>query len=108
MKIKKRRSIQKGNFIQGFLFFIGTIFSIICLIAYLWIFKEIDESLLAIEIQKATSRDLRNEIDEMKNLIEGLSRSDLITTKARNELGMVPAKPETLIIAISDRLGKDL
>lgn len=97
---KRRRSIKNGNLIQGVLFIICTIGSIACLIFYLWIFKEIDESLLAIEIQKTTERELTNQIDEIKNKIEKLSRSDIITSRARNELGMKMAIPETLIVAV--------
>ena len=105
---RKRRSIRNGNFIQGLLFFFCTVGSIVCLISYLWIFKEIDESLLAIEIQNTTARELKNEIDELKNKIEKLSRSDIITAKARKELGMVMAVPETLIVAINKNKASNL
>ena len=93
---------------QGILFFLFTIGSIVCLIIYLWMFKYIDESMLAIEIQNTTSRELRNEIDELKNKIEKLSRSDVITNRAKEELGMVVAAPETLVIAINKYKGTDL
>ena len=108
MRKRTRRSIKGGNFIQGFLFFICTVGSIVCLIFYLWVFKEIDESFLAIEIQNTTARELKNEIDEIKNKIEKLSRSDVITTRAKKELGMVVAEPETLIIAINKYKASDL
>ena len=93
---------------QGILFFLFTIGSIVCLIIYLWMFKYIDESMLAIEIQNTTSRELRNEIDELKNKIEKLSRSDVITYRANEELGMVVAVPETLIVAINKQRGSGL
>jgi len=105
---KRRRSIKNGNLIQGVLFIICTIGSIVCLIFYLWIFKEIDESLLAIEIQKTTERELTNQIDEIKNKIEKLSRSDVITSRARKELGMKMAIPETLIVALDKYKESDL
>ena len=105
---KRRRSIKNGNLIQGVLFIICTIGSIVCLIFYLWIFKEIDESLLAIEIQKTTERELTNQIDEIKNKIEKLSRSDIITSRARKELGMKMAIPETLIVALDKYKESDL
>ena len=101
MKKRTRKSIKSGNLIQGLLFFICTVGSVVCLIFYLWVFKEIDESILAIEIQNTTSRELKNEIDEIKNRIEELSRSDVITARAKKELGMVIAEPETLIVAIN-------
>ena len=93
---------------QSILFFLFTIGSIVCLIVYLWIFKYIDESMLAIEIQNTTARELKNEIDELKNKIEKLSRSDVITYKAKEKLGMVIAVPETLVIAINKHKGRDL
>ena len=93
---------------QGILFFLFTIGSIVCLIVYLWIFKYIDESMLAIEIQNTTARELRNEIDELKNKIEKLTRSDVITLRAKEELGMIIAVPETLIVAINKQTGSDL
>ena len=108
MRRKKRRSIRNGNFIQGILFFLCTVGSIVCLIFYLWVFKEIDESLLAIQIQNITARELKNEIDELKNEIEKLSRSDIITGRARKELGMVIAVPETLIVAMNKYKASDL
>tara|TARA_B100000287_G_scaffold428422_1_gene479814 strand:- start:752 stop:1036 length:285 start_codon:yes stop_codon:yes gene_type:complete len=93
---------------QGVFFFLFTIGSIVCLIIYLWIFKYIDESILAIEIQNTTARELRNEIDELKNKIEKLSRSDVVTNRAKEELGMIVAAPETLIVAINKQRGSDL
>ena len=108
MRKKQRRSLKTGNFMQGVLFLLFTIGSIVCLIIYLWIFKYIDESMLAIEIQNTTARELRNEIDELKNKIEKLSRSDVITYRAKQELGMIVAIPETLIVAINKRRGSDL
>ena len=108
MRKNKRRSIQAENFLQGLMFFIFTIGSIVCLIIYLWVFKEIDESLLAIEIQNTTARELKNDIDEIKNKVENLSRSDLITARAKKELGMVVAQPETLIVAINKYKASDL
>ena len=64
--------------------------------------------MLAIEIQNTTARELRNEIDELKNKIEKLSRSDVITYKAKEELGMIVAAPETLIVAVNKHKGIDL
>ena len=97
----KRKSLKRSSFYQGILFFFSTIGSIVCLILYLWIFKEIDESILAYEVQNSTAKELKNEINELKNKVETLNRSDLITSRAKNELGMIPAEPETLIIAIN-------
>ena len=98
---RKRKSLNKSSFYQGIIFFFSTVGSIVCLIFYLWVFKEIDESILSLEIQNATARSLKNEIDVIKNDLEKLNRADVITSRARNELNMVVASPETLIIAIN-------
>ena len=81
---------------------------VVCLIFYLWIFKEIDESILSIEIQNATARSLKNEIDVIKNDLEKLNRADVITSRARSELNMVIASPETLIVSMNKILASDL
>ena len=106
--VSKRKSLKKSNFYQGILFFFFTVGSIACLILYLWIFKEIDESILSIEIQNATARSLKNEIDVIKNDLEKLNRADVITSRARNELNMVIASPETLIVSMNRILASDL
>ena len=90
------------------MFFFSTIGSIVCLILYLWIFKEIDESILSIEIQNVTARSLKNEIDVIKNDLEKLNRADVITSRAKNELNMVIASPETLIVSVNKILVSDL
>tara|TARA_Y100000022_G_C13208875_1_gene356513 strand:- start:170 stop:505 length:336 start_codon:yes stop_codon:yes gene_type:complete len=104
----KRKSLKRSSFYQGLMFFFSTIGSIVCLILYLWIFKEIDESILSIEIQNATARSLKNEIDVIKNDLEKLNRADVITRKAENELNMVIASPETLIVSMKKILASDL
>ena len=48
----KRMSKRARDLIQSLLFFISTFGIISCLIFYLWVYTEIDETLLAIEIQK--------------------------------------------------------
>ena len=78
------------------------------MIFYLWVFKEIDESILSIEIQNATARSLKNEIDIIKNDLEKLNRADVITSRAKNELNMVVASPETLVVAIKKYLLNEL
>tara|TARA_B100000678_G_C17887254_1_gene373896 strand:+ start:256 stop:579 length:324 start_codon:yes stop_codon:yes gene_type:complete len=105
---RKRRSKRARNLIQSFIFVLFTIGSISCLIIYLWVFKEIDESLLAIEIQAMTERELANEISELTSTIDKLIRPDIITARARKELGMVIAQPETLLIAVDKAILENL
>ncbi len=84
--------------IQSFIFFISTFALIASLIVYLWVYTEIDETLLAIEIQSSTLAELQNSIQKLKSEIELLNRVDVIAKKAKNELNMVFTEPETLRI----------
>ena len=94
-------SKRTRDIIQSFVFFISTIGVISCLIIYLWVYTEIDETILAIEIQKSTASELQNENNELQSKIESLSRPDVIAKKAREELNMVFTQPETLQITIN-------
>ena len=105
---KKRLSKQTQNLIQSVVFFTTTIAVIISLIIYLWVYTEIDETILAIEIQNSTLVELRNNIDEIKNEIESLNRADVIAKKAKKELGMVFTQPETLRITVNSVSGSSL
>ena len=98
--LKKRMSKKAINILQSLIFFFSTITIISCLIVYLWVYTEIDETLLAIEIQSSTAEELKNIIDELKNDIESLERADVIAKRAQNELKMVFTEPETLRVTI--------
>ena len=95
---RKRKSKRIQNIFQSILFFGSTILVISSLIIYLWVYTEIDETLLFTEIQTATVRELENEIYEIKNSIESLNRADAIAKRAKKELNMVFTDPETLNI----------
>ena len=98
---RKRRSKKSSEFIQTLLFFMTTMLSISGLIIYLWVYTEIDETMLAIEVQNQVTKELDNSLKELKMEVINLSRSDRISSVARNELNMVPAEPETLMIFIN-------
>ena len=98
--LKKRLSKKAINILQSIIFFLSTIAIISCLIFYLWVYTEIDETLLAIEIQNSTAEELQNIIDELNNEIESLERADVIAKRAQNELKMVFTEPETLRVTI--------
>ena len=100
MKKRKRRSKRNREFFQTLLFFSTTILSISGLIVYLWVYTEVDETMLAIEVQTHVSKELDNTVKELKMDITELSRGDRISYVARKELNMVPAEPETLVIFI--------
>ena len=95
---RRRKSKRTQNIFQSILFFGSTILVISSLIIYLWVYTEIDETLLFTEIQTATVRELENEIYEIKNSIESLNRADAIAKRAKKELNMVFTDPETLNI----------
>ena len=83
-----------------------TMLSISGLIIYLWVYTEIDETMLTIEVQNQVTKELDNSLKELKMEVLNLSRSDRISSVARNELNMVPAEPETLMIFINkDQVG---
>ena len=98
---RRRRSKKNTEFLQTLLFFFTTLLSISGLIIYLWVYTEIDETMLAIEIQNQVTKELDNSLKELKMEVSTLSRSDRISNVARKELNMVPAEPETLMIFIN-------
>ena len=101
---RKRRSKRSRDIIQSIIFFVATLGVITSLIIYLWVYTEIDETLLAIEIQNYMASELTNELQELKSEIESLSRPDVIAKRARAELNMVFTEPETLLISINKNL----
>ena len=98
---RKRMSKRTQNLFQSIIFFGSTILIISSLITYLWVYTEIDETLLFIEIQTSTVRELKNEIYELKNSIESLNRADAIAKRAKKELKMVFTDPETLNVFLN-------
>jgi len=102
-KNTKRNARKQKEFIQTLSFFGITIASIVGLISYLWVYTEIDETLIAIELQKATREELNNNIKDLQNDIALLGRVDRVTDKAKKELGMVFATPETISVYIDPK-----
>lgn len=98
---RKRVSKKIQNLFQSIIFFASTILVISSLIVYLWVYTEIDETLLLVEIQTSTVRELENEIYEIKNSIESLNRADAIAKRAKKDLKMVFTEPETLNILLT-------
>jgi len=105
---KKRISKKTKNVIHSLIFFISTFSLISCLIIYLWVYTEIDETILSIEIHNSTAAELQNRIEKLKSDIESLSRADIIAEKAKNDLEMVFTEPETLRIKIDQPLKNNL
>ncbi len=101
---KNVRKLRQKEFMQTLSFFLVTVFSIGGLIIYLWVYTEIDETMMAIEIQRSTMGELNNTIKELKSDISRLNRVDRITSVAKNELGMIMAEPESTVIYVDPRL----
>ena len=97
---RKRISRKSRNIKEGFVFLSLTIGLITCLISYLWVYTEVDETTLAIEIQNATLREFENQIFELRSDTELLSRVDVISKKAQKEINMVFTEPEIYQIEI--------
>lgn len=70
------------------------------LIAYLWIYSEVDETLKELEIQQSVVVELNDEINNLKDNIEYLLRVDILTSRAKDDLGMVFTAPETIAIFV--------
>ena len=85
-------SRKNREFFQTLMFFFTSILSIVGLIAYLWVYTE---------VQMQVEKELQNTVKVLKMDIAQLSSSARISNFARNELKMVPANPETLTIYIN-------
>ncbi len=103
---KRKNALKKRQqeFIQTLSFFLVTVFSIGGLIVYLWVFTEIDESIMAIEVQRSTMNELNNTIKELKSDISRLNRVDRITSVAMDALGMIVADPESTMVHMDPSL----
>ena len=99
---------KQRQFLRSILPFTVVIAAISGLIAYLWISSEVDETLNELEIQQAAVVEINNDIGNLKDDIEYLERVDVLTARAKNELGMVFTAPETIAIYVDEStLGKD-
>lgn len=103
---RKRISKKSKNIIQGLIFFFSTASIISSLIIYLWVYTEVDETTLAIEIQNATLKEFENQLFELKSETEFLSRVDIISKKAREEINMIVTEPEIFQIALHEDINK--
>jgi len=69
---------------------------------YVWIYSEVDHTLDEVEILLSTAQELTDDINLLKDDIEYLSRVDVLTNRAKIELGMVFTAPETIEIYIDE------
>ena len=69
-KYSKRNARKQKEFIQTLSFFGIAIASIVGLISYLWVYTEIDETVINIETQKQVSKELKNSLNELRKKYE--------------------------------------
>ncbi len=100
-KSNRQKLKRQKEFLHTLLFFGITTVSIAGLLVYLWIYTEIDEALIGIEVQNGTVTELNNSIEELNGEIAGLARVDRITSIAREKLNMVVAHPETVVVYVN-------
>jgi len=93
---------KQREYLRSIIPFATVIVAISGLIAYLWISSEVDETLNQLEIQQTAVVELNNEISNLKDDIEYLKRVDVLTARAKNELGMVFTAPETIAIYVDE------
>ncbi len=102
---RKKRNQRKEIF-RTLLFYLSSGGLILALIVYLMIYTAIDESLVALGIQKSTLKELETEVATLEARVDYLSRPDVIARKARQELGMVTVRPESIIIYLDAESGE--
>ncbi len=78
-----------------------------CIITYLWTYSEIDETLNELETQQRILVELNDDISNLKDNIEYLTRVDVLTARAKNDLGMVFTTPETVAIYVDESILSD-
>ena len=85
-------------------YFVGLVI-ISAAVLYVWMYYKVDSTLKEVEILQETALKLDDDINLLKDDIEYLSRVDVLTNRAKTELGMVFTAPETIEIHIN---GNDL
>lgn len=72
-------------------------------VLYVWIYSEVDRTLKEVETLQAETIELSDDINILKDDIEYLTRVDVITNRAKTELGMVFTASETIEIHIDEK-----
>ena len=82
-------------------YIIGTVI-ISAAILYVWIYSEVDRTLKDVEFIQASAIELGDDINILKDDIANLTRVDVLTNRAKTDLGMVFTAPETIEIYIDE------
>ncbi|RMF07824.1 MAG: hypothetical protein D6762_06820 [Candidatus Neomarinimicrobiota bacterium] len=94
----RKRRLRRKELFRTLLIYLASIGMVAVLIVYLMIYTAIDESLVALNLQKSTLKELETEVTRLQAKVDFLSRPDIIAQKARQELDMVTARPESIIV----------
>ena len=96
-KIQPRKNADAAKTLSSF----GvTIIAIAGLLAYLWVYTEVDNILSTMEAQQTTVVELGDDIKGLQDNIDFLRRADILTARAQTELNMVYTAPETIAIFV--------
>lgn len=74
---------------------------VVTITVYLASFVEVDKTQSNIDFNKKTLTKLDEELKIKKNAVERLKRADIISKKGK-EIGLVPSRPETIIVKVND------
>ena len=96
-RLSKAEKQKRENFKWVFMFSI----IVMTIAVYLASFVEIDKTQSSIDFNKKTLAKLDEEFKVKRNAVERLKRADVISKKGK-EIGLVPSKPETIIVTVND------
>jgi len=95
---------KQRQFLRSIIPFSLVVVAISGLIVYLWISSEVDKTLNELQIQQVAVVEINSEISNLLDEIEYLQRVDVLTSRAKNELGMVFTAPETIAIYVDESI----
>ncbi len=96
-RLSKAEKQKRENFKWVFMFSI----IVMTIAVYLASFVEVDKTQSSIDFNKKTLAKLDEEFKVKRNAVERLKRADVISKKGK-EIGLVPSKPETIIVNVND------
>lgn len=96
-RLSKAEKQKRENFKWVFMFSI----IVMTIAVYLASFVEVDKTQSIIDFNKKTLAKLDEEFKVKRNAVERLKRADVISKKGK-EIGLVPSKPETIIVTVND------
>ena len=96
-RLSKAEKQKRENFKWIFMFTV----IVVTITVYLASFVEVDKTQSSIDFNKKTLTKLDEELKIKKNAVERLKRADIISKKGK-KIGLVPSRPETIIVKVND------